>query len=146
VPAWSRYRNSGGTEALPRWEFAEDVTSWDGASAPGQLAHKVLRGVSGREPPEQWARPTTNLVHWATGIAWGVQYGVLAATTPRHPLARALALGPIVWLSGYIVLPLAKVYRPIWEYDAQTLGKDLTAHLLYGAVVTAVFAAITTEG
>ena len=47
------------------------------------------------------------------------------------------------WLSGYVVLPLAKVYKPIWEYDARTLADDLSAHLVYGAAASAVFAALT---
>jgi hypothetical protein len=50
-----------------------------------------------------------------------------------------------VWLSGYVILPLAKVYKPIWDYDARTLGNDLSAHLLYGAVVSTVCAALVTK-
>jgi hypothetical protein len=30
-------------------------------------------------------------------------------------------------------LPEAGLYKPIWEYDATTLARDLTAHLGYGA-------------
>jgi hypothetical protein len=26
-----------------------------------------------------------------------------------------------VWLAGYVVLPIAGVYEPIWPYDAATL-------------------------
>ena len=81
-------------------------------------------------------------MHWATGIGWGVLYGALASTTSRQPWARALALGPVAWLSGYVVLPLAKVYKPIWEYDARTLADDLSAHLVYGAAASAAFAAL----
>jgi hypothetical protein len=117
--------------------------SWDDASAPGQLARKALRQVAGDEPPDDWARPATNVVHWATGVGWGLLYGALASTTSRQPLARALALGPAVWLSGYVVLPLAKVYKPIWRYDARTLADDLSAHILYGAVASAAFRALT---
>jgi hypothetical protein len=117
--------------------------SWDQASAPGQLGRKALRAVTGDEPPDEWARPTTNLVHWATGIGWGVQYGALASVTSRRTWLRALALGPAAWLSGYVVLPLAGVYEPIWKYDAATLGKDLSAHLVYGAVTSAAFAVLT---
>jgi hypothetical protein len=71
-----------------------------------------------------------------------VQYGLLAATTSKHRWTRALALGPVAWLTGYAILPLAKVYKPIWEYDPRTLGKDLTAHVVYGAATSAVFAAL----
>ena len=119
--------------------------SWDDASAPGQVARKALRPVIGEEPPDEWARPATNLVHWATGIGWGVAYGALAARTSRHMWAPALALGPVAWLSGYVVLPLAKVYKPIWDYDAQTLTKDLSAHILYGAVASIAFRALSGE-
>ena len=37
-----------------------------------------------------------------------------------------------MWGAGYIVLPLLKLYEPIWEYDGKTLAKDLSAHLVYG--------------
>src|SRR5262249_38260401 len=132
-------------ERLWRWEFAGDVMSWDDASAPGQLARKTLHGVTGAEPPNEWARPATNIVHWATGVGWGAAYGALAAVTSSHPWARSLALGPVAWLSGYVVLPLAKVYKPIWAYDAKTLADDLSGHLVYGSVTSAAFRALTPE-
>jgi hypothetical protein len=49
----------------------------------------------------------------------------------------------VVWLASYVVMPLAKLYRPIWEYDAKTLAKDLSAHVVYGATTGATFAALT---
>jgi hypothetical protein len=128
--------------ALGHWEFAGGVTSWDEASAPGQLGRKAERFVTRRPPPDRWARTTTNVVHWATGIGWGAQYGALARRTSRHPWARAAALGPSAWLSGYVILPLAKVYEPIWNYDARVLADDLSAHLVFGATTSAVFAAL----
>ena len=142
---YARYRRADGKNGLWRWEFSGDVMSWDGASAPGQLARKVLHTVRGEEPPAEWARPATNIVHWATGAGWGAAYGALAAATSHHAWARALAFGPSVWLSGYVVLPLAKVYKPIWDYDAKTLASDLSGHLVYGAVTTAAFWALTRE-
>jgi hypothetical protein len=47
-------------------------------------------------------------------------------------LRYGLPFGACVWASGYAVLPALGVYRPIWEYDLVTLGKDLGAHLVYG--------------
>ena len=41
------------------------------------------------------------------------------------------------------MLPLAKVYEPIWKYDAPTLGKDLSAHLVYGLATGAAFAGLS---
>jgi hypothetical protein len=140
---YGRYRRGGGADSLWRWEFARGVTSWNQASAPGRVGQQVERFATGQEPPDAWARPTTNLVHWATGIGWGVQYGALASITSRLPYLRALALGPSAWLASYVILPLAKVYKPIWEYDARTLGDDLSAHLVYGTATSAAFAALT---
>ena len=140
---YRRYRRDGGQNSAWSWESAEGVTTWDDASAPGQLGEKVERIVTGRPPPDRWARPTTNLVHWATGAAWGLQYAALTARPSNHPVIRALALGPAAWLSGYVLLPLAGVYKPIWDYDARTLGKDLSAHLLYGATTSAAFAVLS---
>jgi hypothetical protein len=142
---YGRYRREGGKEPLGRWELAAGVTSWDEASAPGQLGQNVVRRVTRRPPPDSWARTTTNIVHWATGIGWGIQYVALAGRTSRHPWMRALGLGPAVWLEGYAILPLAGVYGPIWEYDAQTLAKDLSAHLVFGTTTSAVFATLTRE-
>jgi hypothetical protein len=140
---YRRYRRDGGKDSFWRWEFGSGAMTWDGASAPGQLGRKALRAVTRREPPDEWARPVTNIVHWGTGVGWSIQYGVLARRTSRHPWLRALILGPAVWSSGYVLLPLAKVYKPIWQYDARTLGKDLSAHMAYGAAASATFAALT---
>jgi hypothetical protein len=140
-----RYRRGGGEDSVYRWEFAGGVTTWEEASAPGQLGQKVERFVTGGPPPDDWARPTTNLVHWATGVGWGLQYGALARRTAGHRWTRALALGPTAWLASYAVLPLAKVYQPIWKYDARTLGRDLSAHLVFGIVTATAFAAFTRE-
>ena len=139
---YRRYRSGGGKDAFWPSESAAGVMSWQEASAPGRLGQKVERAVTGRPPPDDWARATTNAVHWATGIGWGFQYAVLAHRTARHPWLRALALGPAAWLGGYVILPLAKVYKPIWDYDARTLGEDLSAHLVYGAATAAAFAAL----
>ena len=140
---YERYRRDGGKDSFGRWEFAAAVTRWDDASAPGKVGQKALRVVTGQEPPEEWAGPTTNLMHWATGVGWGIQYGLLASRSSRLPLLRALALGPAAWLTSYVVLPPLKIYKPIWEYDAHTLGQDLSVHMVYGAATSGVFAALT---
>ena len=133
---YGRYRRGGGKDSLWQWEFAERGDELGQASAPGQVGRKLEQLATRSPPPETWARTTTNVVHWATGIGWGVQYGVLAGRATRHPRLRALALGPSAWLSSYVLLPLAKVYKPIWEYDAKTLGDDLSAHLVFGTATS----------
>jgi hypothetical protein len=58
---------------------------------------------------------------------------------------RAVAPGPEVWLEGSRSFRWAGVYRPIWEYHAQGLAKDLSAHLVFGTTTSAVFATLTRE-
>jgi uncharacterized membrane protein YagU involved in acid resistance len=111
------------------------------ASAPGQVGRRLLEGLLQRDLPDQAARTVNNAVHWLYGLGWGAAYGVVAGSLSRR---RGLgpAFGSLVWLSGYAVLPLAKLYRPIWEYDAKSLAKDLSAHLVYGTVTAAAFARV----
>jgi hypothetical protein len=139
---YRRARKEGKRERFASWETAAAVTNWDDASAPGQVGRKLEQLVLRRPPPDGWARATTNLAHWATGVGWGVQYGLLAARTGRR-WELALLLGPAAWLASYVVLPLAKVYEPIWDYDASILAKDLSAHLVFGVVTGITFAAGT---
>jgi hypothetical protein len=143
VIEFARYRRGGGTEKLLGWETADGVETWDNASGPGQFGKRLAERLSGREMPDHWARSTTNLVHCATGLGWGAQFGLLNGSSRRHQWELALLLGPTVWLAGYVILPLAKVYKPIWEYDGATLAKDLSVHMAYGAVTAATFGALT---
>jgi hypothetical protein len=43
------------------------------------------------------------------------------------------------WATSYVVLPLVKLYKPIWEYDGKTLAKDLIAYLTFGLGTGAAF-------
>ena len=138
-----RYRRDGGQQGAVAWETAEGVDKWYDASAPGQVGRRLVEGFTGRELPDRWARAMTNAVHWGTGLAWGAQFGLLAGSTKRRHWTLGLLLGPAVWLAAYVLLPFAKLYKPMWEYDAKTLAKDLSAHLVYGAATGASFAALT---
>jgi len=139
-----RYTRDGGEQSFLAWEFGESITKWDDVSAPGQVGRRVLEGFLQQELPDRWARATNNVVHWLYGSMWGAQYGVVAGSVDREAKPSwGLALAPVVWLSGYVVLPLAKLYKPLWEYDAETLMKDFTAHLAYGAATGAAFARLT---
>ena len=44
---------------------------------------------------------------------------------------EAVVFGATVWSGDYVILPAAKLYKPIWEYDPKTLANDLSVHL-YG--------------
>lgn len=140
---FARYRRGGGTQHFLAWETADGVDSWEKASAPGQFGRLVVERLTSRKMPSGWARSTTNLVHWTTGLGWGAQFGLLHGSSSRRHVEVDLLFGPAIWLASYIVLPLAKVYKPIWRYDAATLAKDFSANMTYGAVTAATFTALT---
>jgi hypothetical protein len=41
--------------------------------------------------------------------------------------------------NSYAVLGALGIYQPIWEYDADTLRDDLTAHLVFGAATAVAY-------
>jgi len=140
---FARYRRGGGQQGPVAWETVEGVDKWDDTSAPGQVGRRIVEGFTQHELPDRGARTMTNVVHCATGLAWGAQFGIVAGSTVRRCWTLGLLFGPLVWLASYVLMPLAKLYKPIWEYDLNTLAKDLSAHMVYGAATGATFAALT---
>jgi len=127
-----RYRRKGGKDGPLRWEFAP-VDSWEKAPDPGQVAKRLIEGFTRRELPDRWAWLTSTVAHWAYGSSAAALYGILAGSLRRPHAWYGLPFGAGVWVSGYVVLPEAGIYKPIWEYDAKTLASDLGGHLAYGA-------------
>ena len=62
----------------------------------------------------------------------------------RSKLWYGLPFRAAVWGSGYVVLPQLGIYEQIWEYDLETLRKDLTAHLVFGTATAAALMLLTT--
>jgi hypothetical protein len=131
---YARYRRGGGTGPFGEWEITRDVSSWDEAPAPALMARKLVETVTRREVPVERAAALANLMHWSYGVSWTAAYGLLVSGRGRRrPLWHGPAFGATVWSSDYVTLPLAGVYGPLWTYDAASLSKDLSAHLVFGA-------------
>jgi hypothetical protein len=141
---FARYRRSGGGSGFRRWEFSSDVQGWDQAPAPAHVGKRLVEGLFRRELPDQRAALVNNITHWGYGVLNGAPFGIIAGSA-RSPRVRYGALfGATVWATSYAVLPAAKLYKPIWEYDVRTLGKDLSAHLVYGLSTAAAFKLFST--
>jgi uncharacterized membrane protein YagU involved in acid resistance len=136
---YRRYRHDGGNAAFPGWESSEGLVSWENAPAPALVAKQLLEGVLKHELSPRYARLLNNATHWGFGLAAGAGYGLLLGSRRKPKLWYGLPFGAAVWASGYVVLPLLGVYKPIWKYDLETLGKDLSAHLVFGTATTAAF-------
>ena len=129
---YTRYRRGGGTSPMERWEFSADVTSWEQAPAPALMGKRLVKGLFGVELAPTRARLVNNVMHWGYGMVNGAQYGIVATSLGTPRIRYGLAFGATVWAGDYVILPAAKLYQPIWKYDAKTLANDLSAHLVYG--------------
>jgi hypothetical protein len=135
---YARYKRDDGKSAFVEFEFSAKA-DWDEVSAPGQVGKRLVEGFLQVELDPKWAPLMNNMMHWGYGMFWGVQYGILAGSLAKRSVRLGLLLGPTVWATSYIVLPLAKRYEPIWDYDVKTLAKDLSAHMAYGLGTATAF-------
>jgi hypothetical protein len=131
---YRRFRAGGGSQSFGAWETSEGTEGFEDAGAPARTA-KAVADLVGVHLPESSARALNSAVHWGTGIGWGKAHGVAASVLgTSSPL-----LGPVTavaaWATSYAVLPLLGVYKPMREYDRDTLQQDLTAHLAFGATL-----------
>lgn len=140
---YQRYRRGGGTEGAVAWETSAGVTDWEKAPAPAQVGRRLFSGLFQLELPPSRARLVNNVTHWGFGIVSGAGYGIVAGSLRRPRVLYGLPFGASVWAGGYVVLPLAKLYKPIWDYDLKTLAGDLSGHLVYGLGTAASFRVLT---
>jgi hypothetical protein len=129
---YARYRRASGASDFAQWEFSSALSSWDQAPAPAQVGKRLVEGLFERELPPARAALVNNVTHWAYGMLGGAQYGLVAGSLRAPRVRYGLPFGAGVWAAGYAILPAAKLYKPIWDYDRDTLAKDLSAHLVYG--------------
>jgi hypothetical protein len=134
-----RYKRSGGEASFLTWEFASAPDTWDKASAPANVGKLLYETATHQELPPGEIGRTTNVMHWGYGVQWGVVLAVALGSARYLKPWHAPLLGALVWLAGYVSLPIAGFYKPIWRYDLNTLGQDLSAHLVYGAGAVAAF-------
>jgi hypothetical protein len=130
---YSRYRADGGASSFEEWEFRSVQTGFDDAPAPAKVGRLIAERAH-VHVADRFAGATNNVVHWATGISWGVFASTLRLVPGVGPLKGGLVAGVSAWGTSYIVLSKLKIYKPITEYDAKTLWKDLSAHLVFGSV------------
>jgi hypothetical protein len=138
-----RYRQGGGTSDFVDWETSAGLTSWDDAPAPALLGKRVVEAVTHHELAPDRARLVNNVMHWGYGLGNGVLYGLVAGRLGKPPIRYGIPFGAAVWGNDYVILPILKLYKPIWDYDRKTLGNDLAAHLVYGLGTAAAFRALS---
>ena len=131
---FKRQRDEGSTTSFADWEFGKGIDTFDEAPAPAQVGRIAARAVN-VELPDSAAALTNNVVHWSTGVTWGVAAAALRPVPGIGAIKAGYIAAIAAWTTSYAVLPKIGVYKPITEYDGKTLWKDLSAHLVFGTAV-----------
>jgi hypothetical protein len=131
---YARYRAEGGTSSFAPWEFQQEINSFAEAPAPAKVG-KVVARKANIDLPDSAAATTNNVVHWSTGITWGIVAVLFHRVLRIGAIKSGIVAGAAAFSTSYVVLPKLGVYKPISEYDKKTLWKDLSAHLVFGSVV-----------
>lgn len=139
---YRRYRSGGGTQAFVAWETSEGTDGYENAAAPARTA-KAVADMVGITLPDSTARTVNNVVHWITGIGWGKAHGIVASVVGTSTPLLGPLTGVAAWSTSYAVLPTLGVYQPMGEYDKDVLKQDLTAHLVFGAVMGVTYRMLT---
>jgi hypothetical protein len=107
-----------------------------------RAAERAAR-LAGRSIPEQRKDVAGQLVHYATGAAFGALFGILARRVPLPALAAGALYGAVVWAANdELLVPALGLSRRPWEYPASTHAKALASHLVYGTAAGAGFRAL----
>ncbi|MFQ5425532.1 MAG: hypothetical protein ACE5EV_00450, partial [Gaiellales bacterium] len=136
----------GGETGFIDWEFSSSTTSYEKAAAPAQVGKRIVEGLLQTELKPETAAFMNNFVHWATGVGWGTLHGVAAGSNSTPRVSHGVVTGTVAWVSSYAALAPAKLYKPMWEYGARTLGKDLSAHVVFGLGTAATFKYLARNG
>lgn len=138
---WQRSRKAGSDDAFLAWEFT-DADTFDDAGAPAQVGRKAAAAV-GVTIPDEAAGTTNDVVHWLTGIGYGIAHALVH--DGRRPLASGLLTGAGAFGNSYASLGALGIYEPVWDYDGDMLRQDLTAHLLFGAATGLAHGVLTSS-
>jgi hypothetical protein len=134
-----RYRRRGGSEGFLEQEFSAGIKDWESAGPPAQVGRRIAEGVFQIQLPPERARLVNNVMHWTYGQSWGALYGIVAGSLGEARIRYGVPFGTAVFAGDYVVLPLAKLYKPLWEYDGRTVWEDYSAHLVFGVATAATF-------
>ncbi len=134
---YSRYRREGGEPGFFGWEFSGSVASFDQAPAPARVG-RLLASRLGVDLPDSSAGLVNNLMHWSTGVGWGVAHALVFGQR-LLPLVSGPITGSVAWIASYAALAPLGIYQPPWKYDRKTLIDDWTAHLVFGLGAAVAF-------
>jgi len=122
--------------------LAYKIQDSEGSTTPAEVAKRIIKGVFGRDVPEEKTELLNNVMHWSYGTGWGVLYGLTQGSAQGSAMKAGLLFGTAVWGASLVELPAMGLAPPVWEYPLSSLAQDVGFHLVYGAATGVAFAAI----
>lgn len=101
--------------------------------APGEIVAVLERRADWR-PSTSLHQTATFAAHFGYGAGAGAIYGRLRNSSRGNPVVRGMAHGMAVWAASYLVLlPAARILKPVTEHDARRTSLMIAGHLVWGA-------------
>jgi hypothetical protein len=132
---WTNDHRGHGVQPPQACEPGDDATVRAGTIA--------FAAATGDTPPATLREPLGAVAHYAFGSAMGIVYAFLAPRLPALRSGRGALYGALVWAGADEgLMPALGLSRGPRQLRARTHGYALAGHVIYGAAVHAVAAAV----
>ena len=105
---------------------------------PAIVGAEFIGGFSGRWPPLSDMGRIGNAMTWATGIGYGILYGVAVTPWTQQPIVALVLFFVIVMAADYGLLVPWGIFKPPWK-EGHAFYFNLQLYAVYCILTVAVF-------
>src|SRR5215510_12119107 len=105
---------------------------------PAIVGAEMIGGFTGRWPPLSEMGKIGNLMTWATGIGYGLLYGVAITPWTQQPILGFVLLLVLVMVADYGLLVPWGIFKPPWK-EGHAFYFNLVLYGVYCALTVAAF-------
>jgi uncharacterized membrane protein YagU involved in acid resistance len=104
-----------------------------------KVASAISQAIFHHELTSDQKTMAASAVHYAFGITIATLFGLLAEFRESTRLGWGLPFGAAIWLGAHVItVPTLGLSEPVTCAAPAAEGYELTAHLVYGAVVEGI--------
>jgi hypothetical protein len=105
---------------------------------PAIVGAEMIGGFTGRWPPLSEMGRLGNIMTWATGIGYGLLYGVAITPWTQQPILGFVLLLALVMVADYGLLVPWGIFKPPWK-EGHAFFFNLLLYGVYCALTVAAF-------
>jgi hypothetical protein len=134
--AQSRVIARAGTEQTRERERMAQAGTEPATTRAAEVAARLVR----RSLDERQKRIGGEIVHYATGAAWGAIFGALAPRIPAPLVAAGAVYGLVVWIvNDELLVPVLGWAKGPTAYPPSVHAKALASHVVFGTTAGASY-------